>query len=298
MKNFKFKKIDAFTNGSSPGNPAGAVYLDPSEEISVPEMQKIARELKGFVSEVGYIRQSGNAQFDLKYYSSEREVDFCGHATVAILYDLLNSREELCSMDIVHICNNKGRLAVYNRINSEDAVFISAPQPVFSNKAVSAEELSHSLRTDPGVIDRQQPLSIVNAGLETLIVPVGGLEDILALKPDMEELKTFCIKNRIDIITVFSHMAADPHNAYRTRVFAPTFGYLEDPATGSGNSAFGYYLLKNGYKPEGTITLEQNGSRSNANRIKLEFTQNKDGIPQVLFGGNAVVRISGEYRLF
>ena len=170
MKTFKFKKINAFTNGSSPGNPAGAVYLDSSEEISVPEMQKIARELKGFVSEVGYIRQSGEAQFDLKYYSSEREVDFCGHATVAILYDLLNSREDLRSKDIVHICNNKGRLAVYNRINSEDAVFISAPQPVFSNKAVSIKKLSRALRTDPDTIDRQLPAAIVNADLETLIV--------------------------------------------------------------------------------------------------------------------------------
>lgn len=108
----------------------------------------------------------------------------------------------------------------------------------------------------------------------------------------------FCIKNSIDILTVFSSETASPHNAYRTRVLAPTFGYLEDPATGSGNSAFGYYLLKNGYKPGGTITIEQNGFRDNANRVKLEFVQNKDGMPQVLFGGNAVVRIDGEYRLF
>lgn len=298
MKTFKFKKIDAFTNGSSPGNPAGAVYLDSSEEISIPEMQKIARELKGFVSEVGFILQSGEAQFDLKYYSSEREVEFCGHATVAILYDLLNSREELRSKDVVGICNNKGRLAVYNRIDSEDAVFISAPQPVFSNRTISIEELSQALRTDPGVIDHQQPTAIINAGLETLIVPIGGLDGILALEPDIDELNIFCIKNCIDILTVFTRETADPCNAYRTRVFAPTFGYLEDPATGSGNSAFGYYLLKNGYKPEATITLEQNGTRSNANRIKLEFIQKKDGTPQVLFGGNAVVRISGEYRLF
>jgi hypothetical protein len=58
------------------------------------------------------------------------------------------------------------------------------------------------------------------------------------------------------------------------------------------------YLVKNGYRPEATITLEQNGTRSNTNRVKLEFSQNKDGTPQVLFGGNAVVRVSGEYRLF
>jgi len=44
-------------------------------------MQAIARELKGFVNEVGYLCRLDKDLFDLKYYSSEREVDFCGHAT-------------------------------------------------------------------------------------------------------------------------------------------------------------------------------------------------------------------------
>lgn len=297
MKKFIFKKIDAFTKGISSGNPAGAIYLDEADEIDAGEMQKIAKELKGFVSEVGYIRQSGETEFDLKYYSSEREVDFCGHATIAILYDLLNSRNDLRSTKIVHIRNNKGRLAVYDRIATEEAVFISAPKPVFTDRRPSAEEIAGALRMDSAMIDDCEPIMIVNAGLETLIVPIIKLDAILALKPDIDQLKEFCIKNSIDIITVYTKDTADLRNAYRTRVFAPTFGYLEDPATGSGNSAFGYYLLKNGRNPEGTISIEQNGFRDNANIVKLEFTLDEDGVPQVLFGGSAVVRIQGEYCL-
>ena len=55
MKKLRFKKIDAFASGSSSGNPAAVIYLDQPDELSDAEMQQIARELKGFVSEVGFV---------------------------------------------------------------------------------------------------------------------------------------------------------------------------------------------------------------------------------------------------
>ena len=87
MKGFRFKKIDAFTGGHAPGNPAGCVYPDAAGDISDGEMQEIARQLKGFVSEVAYVFPEGEGFF-LRYFSSEKEVDFCGHATVAAMHDL------------------------------------------------------------------------------------------------------------------------------------------------------------------------------------------------------------------
>jgi predicted PhzF superfamily epimerase YddE/YHI9 len=47
------KKIDAFATINSGGNPAGYVLLNSADDISVDEMQHMARELKGFVNEVG-----------------------------------------------------------------------------------------------------------------------------------------------------------------------------------------------------------------------------------------------------
>ena len=55
MKKLKFKKIDAFASHSSSGNPAAVIYLNSMEDLSEMEMLTIAKELKGFVSEVGYV---------------------------------------------------------------------------------------------------------------------------------------------------------------------------------------------------------------------------------------------------
>jgi len=146
-------------------------------------------------------------------------------------------------------------------------------------------------------INNDYPATIVNAGLETLIVPIKSLNGILSISPEFDELKGFCIENEIDIITVYTDEVSDKENSYRTRVFAPTFGYLEDPATGSGNSAFGYYLLKNKIWDGTFMPVEQNGSIENPNIIKLMAKDTEGAKPQVVFGGGAIVRIDGEYIL-
>ena len=112
MKELKFKKIDAFTKGTASGNPAGYIYLD-NESLSEAEMQLIASQLKGFVNEAGFLTKTGNS-WNLKFYSSECQVRFCGHATIAIMYDLLSTMNH-CD-DEVCIDVEAGRLPGFNRI--------------------------------------------------------------------------------------------------------------------------------------------------------------------------------------
>ena len=297
MKKFKFKKINAFATEQSDGNPAGMVYLDDSDDISEDEMLRVAKELKGFVSEVGYVRQIDKKKFDLKYYSSEREVDFCGHATIAIMYDLIKNSNELIKTKQINIITKKGELEVENRINEENAVFISAPKPTFSAKKINQDSIENSLKIDASKIDESCPISIINAGLETLIVPIKSLKGILSISPNLDDLKSFCSFNNVDIITVYSRDVFNADNKFRTRVFAPAFGYLEDPATGSGNSALGYYLIKNKIWDGAFMSIEQNASAEDSNIIKLMAKYTKDQKPQIVFGGGAIVKIEGEYLL-
>ncbi len=297
MKRYPFKKIDAFATATSSGNPAGFISLIAQPDISDQDMQRIARELKGFVSEVGYLWKNDDDTFRLRYFSSEREVEFCGHATIAIMYDVIKNNDRLIKNETIFIVTNKGRLEVENRIEIENAVFITAPDPVFASAGTDKNSFAEAVKIDPGEISDDYPISVVNAGLETLIVPIKTLDAVLSLSPQQEELKSYCQKNSIDIITVFTDEVAHKPNSFRTRVFAPTFGYLEDPATGSGNAAFGYYLLKNGKWDGKPITLEQNGDFVSPNIVKLVAKKAENGIVRVLFGGGAVVRIQGEYIL-
>lgn len=294
MKAFQFKKIDAFTSGTASGNPAGCIYLESNTAITVEEMQKIAKELKGFVNEVGYLFPVDDGH-QLRFYSSECEVEFCGHATIAIMYDLISENKDLIKKQELVIYVNAGRLSVFNHIHEEDAVYIMAPEPQFIQCEINLNSVDKALAIDETWIDGSTTLRIVNAGLRTLIVPLVSLNACMSVYPEQEQLRQFCVSNDIDIILVFCKETYLSSSQYRTRVFAPKYGYLEDPATGSGNAAFGYYLIQRELWMN-NITIEQGASKENPNIVKLRRYQ-KEQIDRILFGGSSLCRISGNYFL-
>ncbi len=295
MKSLKFKKIDAFALNQSSGNPAGVIYLDNEDALDDNEMLQIAKELKCFVNEVGYIWKQ-NDGYGLRYYSSKKEVEFCGHATIAIMYDLIKNNELLLKEPQVTIYTKNDTLVVENKITSDDAVFVTAPSPKFRTLDILKDNILKALKINDTFIDDSLDIDIVNAGLETLIVPIKDLDSILKIKPNLDELNVFCKQSNIDIIILFSQECFDKRNSYRTRVFAATFGYLEDPATGSGNSALGNYLLKRNIWNGNLMSIEQNGLKENFNTVKLT-TKTVDKTKCVLFGGGAKVKIDGTYLL-
>ncbi len=294
-----FKKIDAFAKGQSFGNPAGCIYVG-EEKLSPNEMQRIARELKGFVNEVVFvypIKEDYKSCYSLLYYSAECEVKFCGHGTIACMYDLIMSNASLREKHAIDIRTPMGDLVVYNKITQTDAVYIQAPHPVFKSMKLSVKKINQELAGSQSVINVSYPLDLINAGLNTLIVPITTLSAATSLQPGIHSLRDFCMENDIDIITVLTLDVADSANKVRTRVFAPKYGYLEDPTTGSGNAAVGYYLLKNSLWDGSEISIEQGPSLESPNIVKLDTVFDDKNNRAVLFGGRAVVRITGTYLL-
>ncbi|BCY17498.1 putative isomerase YfhB [Leptolinea sp. HRD-7] len=290
MKTLKFKKIDAFTGSGSSGNPAGYIHMDSPGELTDAEMQRIGWELKGFVSEVGFVWQDDGV-YNLRYFSSDSEVAFCGHATIAILYDLLKSSPE----PQVTFRVKAGDLTAYNRIKEEDAVYITAPAPKYLDHKITVAEAADVLGINPADIDPAMPIRVIDGGLRTLLVPIKTLETVLSMYPNEAKLRQLSLDREFDITHVFTPKTSFEDNAFRVRVFPPRFGYLEDPATGSGNSAFGYYLISENRWP-GDMTLEQGPSRENPNIVKIK-RKVVNGEERILFGGSATTRITGEYQL-
>lgn len=288
---YKYKKIDAFTSGNSLGNPAACLYLAPGQQrLSEPQMLDIAKQHKGFVSEVIYC-ESHDENIKLTYYSSECEVDFCGHGTIACMYSLIKDTPALLNQREIPIqTNKKGPLIVYNRVKEQDAILITAPNPSYIDTQLDTDCIPGKLCVPQSAIDTAYPVDLIDAGLRTLIVPLYDLATEISIFPQEQALKAFCLENDIDIVLIFSRETKDSEAVAHTRVFAPKFGYLEDPATGSGNSAFGYYMLKNNLWNGSDCMIEQGGNDRVFNRIHLS---QMDG--NILFGGSATVRIDGVY---
>ena len=298
MKKYRYIKSNAFTSGASTGNPAAAIFVD--EGCLSPElMLQIAAEHKGFVMETVFCSPSATEACKLTYYSSECEVDFCGHGTIATMYSFVKDNDSYRHTKVLSVeTNKKGVISVYNEIDTEDAVYIEAPSPIEHAMNIPIDDIERiltlpkgsSLPTGEGGGRGRRPIRIIDAGLRTLIVPVTRFEDEVSVYPDLASLKAFCEGNDIDIILLYSLQVADASNFAHTRVFAPKFGYLEDPATGSGNSAFANYLLSENMWDGSPITIEQGGNDRIFNAVKLKTLNGK-----VLFGGRATTKIQGNY---
>ena len=239
MREYRYKKIDAFTSGTSTGNPAACLYIGSGQVLSADDMLAVARQHKGFVSEVVYCEPSEAADVKLTYYSSECEVDFCGHGTIACLYDLAKDDPLLAAKPEITVeTNKKGVLTVTNMIAEQDAVFITAPEAVYTGTALSAKQIASALGIDTSRLSDETPIDVINAGLATLIVPITKLHDEVSLFPDEAGLKVFCESNDIDIILIFSIETANPGSHAHTRVFAPPLRLSGRPGHRFGQQRF------------------------------------------------------------
>lgn len=301
MQRYRFWKLDAFTDGSSAGNPAGLVLLTPEQQIDEAAMQRLATEVaaSGYVAEVAFATPQADGALALRYFSQEREVPFCGHATVAAAYHLLSSVDAYRGCTELRLETQLGSLTAQNRITADGCVYIAAPEPAFPEIRVTAAEAARALGLPPEQINRcelgvgTEWLPVAECGQKCLLVPLVSLDAILGCAPDYRTLRALAEAKGLAAVVLFSRETHRPERTLRTRVFPPVFGYLEDMATGSGNAALGHWLRRTQRWTDELLLIEQGPDRTNPNLISLRAEPSG----QLWIGGRAVARIDGEYLL-
>lgn len=77
--------VDAFIGQGLRGNPAGVCLLQ--QPLATAQMQAIANEL--YLPETSFVWPDGD-MYAIRWFTPTREVDLCGHATLAAAHVLLN----------------------------------------------------------------------------------------------------------------------------------------------------------------------------------------------------------------
>lgn len=85
----KYYIVDAFTETIFHGNPAAVFVMDQWLDDQI--MQKIA--IENNLSETAFTVKNGD-HYDLRWFTPDREIDLCGHATLATAYVLFNEYHE------------------------------------------------------------------------------------------------------------------------------------------------------------------------------------------------------------
>ncbi|RYZ49730.1 MAG: PhzF family phenazine biosynthesis protein, partial [Sphingobacteriales bacterium] len=239
------KIVNAFTKDGQGGNPA-AIVLD-ADRFTTDQKQEIAR-LVG-LSETAFVGKSAVASFKLDFFTPNRQIAHCGHATIATFSYLLQQ-----SMIVDKEKISKETIDGVREIRIEGGeIYMQQKAPVFT--PVSGNErlkVIHSAGLVPGeVID----ITICNTGNSFVLIEVDKAATLAGLIPDHSAIKLLSESYRAIGFYPFVRTSQETHDAI-ARMFAPFYGIEEEAATGMAAGPLACYLHL-GERDKTRFTIEQ-----------------------------------------
>ena len=220
-------QVDAFAGKPLEGNPAAIVPLERWLDAGL--MQAIAAENN--VAETAFFVKTGAGAYELRWFAPEREVDLCGHATLASAWILFNRIEP--ALNQVRFMTRSGELVVTRGSDGNVMSLPSAPSETFAPPPGFAEALGKSLNAPA---PSELHISAKGgAGAKALIAVWNTPDQIKALKPEAD-LKDVAMRIGAGSVLATAAGGGAPYDMV-SRFFAPYYGVPEDPVTGSAHCA-------------------------------------------------------------
>jgi len=260
--------VDAFTGELFAGNPAGVCILSSFPADSI--MQKIAAENRH--SETAFVVPRADGDFDLRWFTPKVEDKLCGHATLASAYVLALRKHNVWP---VRFHTRSGMLTVAQGFHEHDIFEMDFPAMPPQPCETPAGLLSALGLIDMGLIDTGLKTALVMKSRDYLVV-VDRAEQVRALSADIAALAKLDAGSGT-IVTAPGEGDVD----YVCRMFLPSAGIDEDPATGSIHCTLAPYWA--GRLGKRTLRAQQLSARG--------------GHVQCTIGGDRV-KIAGRARLY
>jgi len=238
----------SFATSHGGGNPAGVV-LD-SSGLSADQMLTVAADV-GY-SETAFLTPISEREYQIRYFSPEAEVDFCGHATVA------------ASIAIAETVSGVGDLLLHTKVgpievsvHDSDAGLTATLTSVVPKTAELRKlpELLGLLDWDESDLDPNLPAGLAFAGLWHPIVWARTRERLAELDYDFTGLKELMRSQGWGTVSL---LFRESGSLIHSRNAFAVGGVVEDPATGAAAAALGGYLRSHDRLPaDGRFSVRQ-----------------------------------------
>ncbi len=233
MSSSNLQKYAAFTSDPNGGNPAG-VWI--GNELPEPDaMQSIAASV-GF-SETAFVAPASGPDREVRYFSPEVEIPFCGHATIATGVALAAAEGE----GVFNLNTRAGRVPVAVKArNGQLEASLTSVTPTHDLAPDSLlQDVIAALGWSGDDLDLAIPPAKAFAGAWHLILATRTRERLDSLDYDFDRLKD--IMQREGLVTLQLMWRQDATDFHSRNPF-PIGGVVEDPATGAAAAALGGYL--------------------------------------------------------
>ncbi|MGH8961470.1 MAG: PhzF family phenazine biosynthesis protein [Jatrophihabitantaceae bacterium] len=284
----EFLIADVFTSEPLEGNQLG-IFPD-GRGLDDDLMLKATREMNFSESvfflppSAGEAGHSSNADAHVRIFTPGGEIPFAGHPTLGSAWVL----GDILGRDTVTVKTAAGLVPVELERENGTITFgrMSQPIPAWAPCHMT-EELIEAL----GAPQRPDglPVETYTNGPVNVYVEFPGEEALRALEPDMQKLSR---------IPLNASCFTQSKTGWVTRMFAPSLGVPEDPATGSAAGPLAVHLARHGRIEFGEeIEILQGAQVRRPSVLYARAEGSGDTIEKVVVGGRAVVVAHGVYRL-
>ena len=252
--------VDAFTDSIFSGNPAAVIFTDLDDKKL---MQKIASENN--LSETAFVNISNDIN-SIRWFSPLKEVDLCGHATLAsgfVYFNFIKKDE-----NEVSFMSASGELSVRK---TDDLYELNFPKDNIK-KINLVDEVEDSI----GIKPIKTYIGDIN-----LFALLDSEDDLRTLSPNFNKLIN--LEGQGLIVS-----SRSKEYDFVSRYFCPKYGINEDPVTGSAHTTLIPYWSEK-------LNSEELVAKQVSERGGVLYCKNKD--TRVLIAGKAVLFMKGEIEL-
>jgi len=289
MSAWRYQLFDVFTDRQFGGNPL-AVFPDGSG-LSDADMQKIARELN--LVETTFVLPPKDPANDhwVRIFTPAVELPMAGHPTVGTAFALARSAAQPISRLRFEEAVGVIEVDIEQTDSGPGRITMQQPLPEFGPHYADRDAIAALLSLEPTDLMPDHPCEVVSTGVPFLLVPVATLAATQRITLRMDLFNQFAEAFEVPHLYTFTMETEQTDTDVHSRMFAPTLGVMEDPATGGASGPLGCYLVKHGLVPRSdTVRLvnEQGLEMGRPSFIHIGIDQRDGVIERVLVGGQTV----------
>lgn len=295
MPSYRFVTVDVFTDRRFGGNPL-AVFPD-ARGLSDADMQALAAEFN--LSETTFVLPPDDPANTarVRIFTPKGEIPFAGHPNVGTGWVL--AREGRDRDGVLRFEEIAGLVEVRVERNSASeatGATIAAPQPLSLGPEMPVETVARlaGLAPEDVATGAHRPV-LASVGNPFFIAEVAG-EALGRASPDIAAFQRASAERPEQGGRVALHLYARDGGGtgrFRTRMFAPLHGVLEDPATGSAAVALAALLLSLTGDAAGRYEITQGVEMGRPSLLHATAERGPDGI-RATVGGGCVPVLTGE----
>lgn len=281
----EFHTLDVFTQTPFRGNPLAVVL--GADDLTPAQMQTIAREFN--LSETIFVMapQNPNHTARVRIFFPTAEIPFAGHPTIGCAIHLATAQHSGDFTAQLVLEEEAGLVPVTVTRHGPQitAEFVAPVLPHAVAVPLPHDLILRALDLDAVGFGTHRP-GVFQGGPRFAYVPVATLHDLGRARPQEPHWSELMDMAGIDSAYLYT---PGTDCDYRARMFSPTAGIPEDPASGSATAILAAQLMASAALKPGTnrLTLHQGVEMGRASTLHL--TVELDGtVQQIRVAGSAV----------